>query len=81
MKHHKHSKHTLATRAYNIKEGRECEVQPEKPPPDLATPDLVVSRAEVERRSDAGVDNSHDLLVGNGGGVSTLTRRGTGHDA
>jgi hypothetical protein len=56
-------------------------VQPEKLALGLATPDLVMSRAEVERRGGAGVDNSHDLLVGNGGVGSTSTRRGTGHGA
>ena len=75
--HMKHLKHMFVT----SEEGREREVQPEKPAPGLATPDLVVSRAEVERRSDAGVDSGHDLLVGNGGVGSTLTRRGTGHGA
>jgi hypothetical protein len=40
-------------------------VQPEKPAPGLATPDLVMSRAEVEPRGGAGID-------------STSTRRGMG---
>jgi len=65
MKHLKYLKHTLATRACNIKEGREREVQPEKPTPGLDTPDLVISRAEVERRGGADVNSGHDLLVGN----------------
>jgi hypothetical protein len=34
-----------------------------------------MSRAEIERRGGAGVDNAHDLLVGNGGVIgSTLMR-------
>jgi hypothetical protein len=48
-------------------EGRDC--------------DLVMSRAEVERRGGAGVDNGHDLLVRNGGIGSTSTRQGMGHGA
>jgi hypothetical protein len=70
-------KHTLAT----SEEGREREVQLEKPPPGLATPDLVISQAEVERRDGASVDSDHDLLVGNSGVISTSTRRGMGHGA
>jgi len=54
------------------------EVQPEKPAPGLATPDLVMSRVEVERR---GGDSSHDLLVGNDDVGSTSPWRGTGHGA
>jgi hypothetical protein len=60
-------------------EGRECKVQPEKPALGLATPDLGMSLAEVERCDGADVDNGHDLLVGNDGVGSTSTRRGTGH--
>ena len=44
-------KHTLATHACNIR-GR---MQPEKHAPGLATPDILMSRAEVEHRGDAGV--------------------------
>jgi hypothetical protein len=77
MKHLKHLQHTLAT----SEEGREREVQPEKPTPGLATPDLMTSRAEVERCGSTGVGNGHDLLVGNSGIDSTSTRRGTGHGA
>ena len=40
------------------------EVQPEKPAPGLATPDLVMSRAEVEHRGGADIDSGHDLLHG-----------------
>jgi hypothetical protein len=61
--------------------GREREVQPKKLALGLATLDLVMSRAEVERRGVAGVDNGRDLLVGNDGVGSTSTRRGTGHGA
>jgi hypothetical protein len=75
MKHLKHLKHMLAT----SEEGREREVQLEKPAPSLATPDLVMSRAEVEHRSGADVNSGHDLLVGNNGVDNTLTRRGMGH--
>jgi hypothetical protein len=60
---------------------REREVRPEKLAPGLATPDLVMSRAEVEHRGSTGVDNGHDLLVGNAGVGSTSTQQGTGHDA
>jgi hypothetical protein len=56
-------------------------VQPEKPAPSLASTDLVMSRAKVERRSVADVDSGHDLLVGNGGVGSTSIRQGTGHGA
>jgi hypothetical protein len=70
-------KHTLAT----SEEGKEREVQLEKPPPGLATPDLMISRAEVEHCDGASVDSDHDLLVGNSGVISTSTRRGMGHDA
>jgi hypothetical protein len=73
----KHLKHTLAT----SEEGREREVQPEKPAPGLATLDLVMSRAEVEHHGDAGVDSGHNLLVGNDGVGSISTRREMGHDA
>ena len=48
-------------------------MQPEKPTLGLATPDLMMSRAEVERCGDAGVNNDHDLLVGNDGIGSTST--------
>jgi hypothetical protein len=41
--------HVLAT----SEEGREREVQPEKTAPGLATPDLMMSRAEVEHHGDA----------------------------
>jgi hypothetical protein len=52
-------------------------VQPEKPAPSLASTDLVMSRAKVERRSVADVDSGHDLLVGNGGvGSTSGTRHG-----
>jgi hypothetical protein len=56
-------------------------VQPEKPAPGLTTLDLVMSRAEFERRCGADVDSGHDLLVGNGGVGSTATRRGAGYGA
>jgi hypothetical protein len=47
------------------KEGREREVKLKKPTLGLATPNLEMSRAEVERR---GADVSgHNLLEGNGG--------------
>jgi hypothetical protein len=60
----------LKTYACNIIRGRECEVQPEKP-----TPDLMMSRAEVEHRGDANVDSGHDFLVGNGRVGSTYRDR------
>jgi hypothetical protein len=63
------------------KEGRERELQPKKPAPGLATRDLVMSRAEVERRGGAGIDSGHDLVVGNGDVGSTSTQGGTGHGA
>jgi hypothetical protein len=66
MKHLKHLKHTLAT--------REREVRPEKPALGLAIPNLMMSRAEVERRGGAGVDSGHDLLVRNDSVGSTSTR-------
>ena len=53
-------------------------MQPEKPATGLATPDLVMSRAEVERRGGAGVDSGHDNLVGNGGIGSTSAGEGRG---
>ena len=56
-------------------------MQPEKPAPGMATPDFVMSQAEVERRGGAGVDSGHDLLLGNDGIGSTSTRQGTGHVA
>ena len=77
MKHQKHLEHTSAA----SEKGRECEVQSKKPAPGLATPDLVMYRAEVERCGDTGVDSGHDLLVGNGGVSNTLTWRETEHDA
>jgi hypothetical protein len=70
------TQHTLAT----SEEGREREVQPEKPASGLATPDLVMSPDEVERRGGVGIDSGHDLLLGNGGVDNTLTWRGTEHD-
>jgi hypothetical protein len=73
--HMKHLAHMLAT----FEEERERRVQPEKPALGLATPDLVMSRAKVERRGGAGVDSGQDLPVGNDDVGSTSTRRGTGH--
>jgi hypothetical protein len=42
--------------------------------PEKLTPDLMMSRAEVERRGDAVVDSGHDLL-GNAGVGSTYRDR------
>jgi hypothetical protein len=36
----------------------------------------VVSRAEVERHGDVGVDSGHDFLVGNNGEGQGKARRG-----
>ena len=47
-------------------------MQLEKFAPGLATPDLVMSLAEVERRGSTSIDSSHDLLVGNDDVGSTL---------
>jgi hypothetical protein len=68
--------HALAT----FEEEKEHEVQLEMPAPGLATANLVMSQAEVERRSGAGVDSGHDLLMGNASVDNTLTWQGTGHD-
>jgi hypothetical protein len=65
-----HFNHTLAT----SEEGREHEVQQEKHTPGLATSDLVMSLAEVERRGGTGVNNGHDPLVGNGSCGNTSMR-------
>jgi hypothetical protein len=67
--------HALAT----FEEEKEHEVQLEKPTPGLATPNLMMSQAEVERRYSVGVDSGHDLLMGNAGVGSTSTWQGTGH--
>jgi hypothetical protein len=81
MKHLQHEYETFKTYACNIAEGREREVQPEKPTLGLATLDLVMSQAKVERCDVTGVDSGHDLLVRNGGVGSTSAWRGTGHGA
>jgi hypothetical protein len=91
MKHLQHTyetPETLETYACNTrlqhprKEGRaRCSRSLKNPAPGLATPDLMISWVEVERRGYAGADNSHDLLVGNGYVSSTSTRWGTGHSA
>jgi hypothetical protein len=47
----------------------------------LATPDLMMSRAEVERRGSTSVNSSHNVLVWNDSGSSTSMQRGTGHGA
>jgi hypothetical protein len=52
-------------------------VQPQKPALGLATPDLMMSRVEFERHGGVGIDNDHDLLVGNDCVDNTSTRRGT----
>jgi hypothetical protein len=44
----------------------------------LATPDLMMSRAEVERRGSTGVNSSHNVLVWNDSGSSTSMQRGPG---
>jgi hypothetical protein len=62
-------------------EEREREVLPEKPAPCLATPDLVMSRAEVKCRGGGGVNSGQDLLAGNGDISSTSMWRGMGHGA
>jgi hypothetical protein len=77
MKHLKYLKHILTT----SEKGREREVQPKKPALSLATLDLVMSRAKVERRGNASVDNGHDLLLGNDGVDSTSTRQEMGLSA
>jgi hypothetical protein len=76
LQHASETSETHETYACNIKKGREREVQSEKLAPGRVWPlsDLVVSRAKVEHRSDAGVDNGHNLLVGNNDVGSTLTR-------
>jgi hypothetical protein len=56
-------------------------VRSEKPASGMATPDLVMSRAEVERSGGANVDDVHGLLMGNDDVGSTLTWRGMRHDA
>jgi hypothetical protein len=58
--------------------GREHDVQPEKPAPGVATLDLVMSRAKVESRGGAGVDDGHDLPVGNGGIATPRCGEGQG---
>jgi hypothetical protein len=63
--------HALAT----FEEERERKVQPKKPTPGLATPDLMMSQVEVERHGGVGFDSSHELLVGDCGVGSTSTRR------
>jgi hypothetical protein len=65
----------------HLRKKRERKVQTKKPTPSLATPDLVMPGAEVERRGGAGVNSGHDLLVGNDSVGSTSTRRGTWHNA
>ena len=52
-------------------------MQSEKPTQGLATPNLVMSRVEVERCGGAGVDSGHNLMVGNVDVGSTSTQRGT----
>jgi hypothetical protein len=66
--------HALAT----SEEGRECEVQPEKPALGLATPDLVMSRAKVELRGGAGVDSGHDSWWGMTASVASQPGEGRG---
>jgi hypothetical protein len=44
-------------------EGRECKMQSEKPASGLATSNLVMSRAEVERRGGADVNSGHNLQI------------------
>jgi hypothetical protein len=61
--------HVFAT----SEEGREHDVQPEKPAPGVATLDLVMSRAKVESRADG-----HDLPVGNGGIATPRCGEGQG---
>jgi hypothetical protein len=77
----KHLKHTLATRACNIRGRKRAQGAAGEARSGLATPDLVMSRAEVEHRGSASIDSGHNLLVGNNDIGSTLTRRGTRHGA
>ena len=79
LKHLKHLKHTFATCFATCEEGRESKIRkraqdmPEKPTPDLATPDFVMSRAKVECHGSVDVDNGHALLVGNDNVCGTST--------
>jgi hypothetical protein len=75
IKYLENLKHMLAI----SEEGREHEVQLEKPTIGLTTPDLMMSRAKIERHSGACVDSGHDLLVENSGISSTSMQQGMGH--
>jgi hypothetical protein len=70
----------FATHAYNIRGRKEARGAAGEACSGLATSDLMMSRAEVERRSGIDINSGHDLLVGNGDVGSTSTRQETGHD-